>query len=282
MSDDDVINAWKYWEEQGIIKLNMSLTEHEKNAFDIEFLSIKEIVLNIKDAPVITDKYSPERIINARSNYKIKDMFEYIKKIAGREPSQTEMFTFLDWIDDYSFPPEVVILIVEDCFSRNKKDLPYLKQVAKNWYDAGVNSTEKATQYSTRHKEKWQKYSKVINFLRIGRQPTTTEEELLHKWFYTYEYSEEIVLKACERTAQTIKPSFYYIDKILTDWNNNKLKTIQEIEAYIIKHDTKKEKNVNKEYKSNNRTFNNFANRKYDTKLLKENLLKKGRGELSD
>ncbi len=281
LSQEEVLNAWRYWEEQGIIKLNMGLAEHEKGSYDIEFLSIKEIVLNIKDAPVITDKYSPQRIINSRSNYKIKDMFEYIKKIAGREASQSEMFTFLDWIDDYGFPPDVVMLIIEDCFSRNKKDLPYLKQVAKNWYDAGINSAEKAAEYAARHKEKWQKYSRVINFLRLGRQPTTPEEELMHKWFYTYEYSEDIVLKACELTAQTIKPSFHYIDKILTEWNNCKLKTMEEIEAYILKHDTKKDRSISKEAKSS-KSFNNFSNRTYDTKLLKENLLKKSRGELSE
>jgi DnaD/phage-associated family protein len=125
-----------------------------------------------------------------------------------------------------------------------------------------------------------EKYSKVLNFLRIGRPPTTIEEDMLYKWFYEYGFSEEIVLKACSLTASTIKPSFSYLDKIITEWNTKSLKTIQEVEAYITKSDNStspKRKTNNKPQKS---SFNNFANRSYDADLLKENLLKKSRGEL--
>lgn len=283
MSQDEVLKAWKYWEIQGIVKLNAQPHDESRIDYCIEFYSLKEMMLNIKKKDNDSnDKYSPQRIINARSNYRVKEMFEYVRRLMGREPSQNEIFTILDWIDDYSFPPDVIIMIIEDCFSRNKKDWPYIKQVAKNWFDANINTVEKAVEYSTKHKEKWQKYSKVLSFLRLGRQPTAQEEELLHKWFYNFNFSVEIVLKACERTAHTIKPSFAYLDKILCEWNNLNLNTLQEIEAYILKTDNKPNKVINKQSNSSKPSFNNFANRTYDTKLLKENLLKKSRGELSE
>ena len=281
MSEDEVLIAWKYWEQQGVVKLGVEPVSDGSISFSIEFLCIKEVVMSIKKSAVSNDKYSPQRIVSARQNHRVRDMFEYMRRILGRELSQSEMFTFLDWIDDYGFPPDIVILLVEDCLSRNKKDLPYLKQVAKNWFDAGINSNEKAVEYAARHKEKWQKYSKVINFLRIGRQPTSSEEELLHKWFYTYSFNDEIVLRACELTAQTLKPSFSYIDKILSEWHKCSLKTLQEVEAYLLKVDSKRDKFAQKDTKGS-KSFNNFTNRTYDTKLLKENLLKKGRGELSE
>ncbi|MFZ5353953.1 MAG: DnaD domain protein [Bacillota bacterium] len=279
LSEEEVVDAWKYWEQQGIVKLTADA--YDTDGYTIEFISIKELFLNIKGKQKEHDKYSPDRIITARQNNRIREMFEYMKRIMGREPSQSEMFTFLDWIDDYSFSPEVVILLLEDCYSRNKKDLPYLKQVAKNWFDAGIKSAEMVAEYSAKHREKWQKYSKVISFLRIGRQPTAPEEELLHKWFYTYSFSEDIVLKACELTSQTIKPSFSYIDKILGEWYKCDLKTLQEVEAYLLKTESRKDKPAGKDVRSS-KSFSNFANRNYDTKVLKENLLKKGRGELSE
>lgn len=273
---EDVKKAWKYWESQGIIKL--SKTADEADNF-IEYLDIKEIMLNIKGKDEKIGKYSANRIVEATQNNKIKDMFDYIRRISGRELSQNEIFAFLDWIDDYGFPTEVVIMIIEDCYSRNKKDLPYLKQVARNWFDAGVDSQEKAIEYTNRHKEKWHNYGKVLNFLRIGRQPTVIEEEMLFKWFYEYSFSDEIILKACELTAKTLRPSFSYIDTTLTEWYKKGFKTIQEVEAYILKTTKNPRKSSSKPQKS---TFNNFSGRTYDAELLKQKLLKKSRGETFD
>lgn len=276
LSVEEVKKAWKYWESQGIIRI--SQTADEDGSF-IEYLDIKEIMLNIKGEEKKPGKYSADRIVQARQNNKIRDMFDYIRKISGRELSQNEIFTFLDWIDDFGFPPEVVVMITEDCYSRNKKDLPYLKQVARNWFDAGVDSREKATEYTNRHKEKWQKYGKVLNFLRIGRQPTVVEEEMLFKWFYEFSFSDEIVLKACELTAKTLKPSFSYMDKTLSDWHEKDLRTIQEIEAYLLKTAKTPKKSAGKSPKN---TFDNFSGRTYDPELLKQRLLKKSRGETID
>lgn len=280
ITEEETMNAWKYWEEQKIIKLIPYSGDGEDYA--IEFLILIEKMLNIEESKPQIDKYSPDRIIAARQNYKIRDMFEYIKKLYGREPSTNEIFTYLDWIEDYNMPPDLVLLLIEDCLSRNKKDLPYLKQVAKNWFDAGVNTLDKANEYTDKHKEKWQKYSKVLNFLRVGRPPTSVEEEMLYKWFYQFNYSEEIVIRACTLMANTIKPSFSYLDKIISEWHSKGLSTIQEIEAYIAKsHNTTpaKGKTSSKTHKS---SFNNFKNRTYDANALEDKLLKKSRGELNE
>jgi DnaD/phage-associated family protein len=278
ISCDEVEAAWKYWSEQGIMKLYPYCNSGSEGGLTIEYLNIKEIILNIKEKKESSGKYSPERIINARGNQSIRAMFDSFRKLLGRELSPNELFIFLDWMDDYNFPPDVIKLLVEDCISRDKKDMPYLKQVAKNWFDAGIDSVDKATQYNLRHKEKWQKYSKVLSFLRLGRQPTSAEEEMLQKWFYTFAFNEDIVLKACDMTVKTSKPSFNYIDKIITDWHDKGLSTIQEVEAYLLK--TPKENN--RTTKNKKPSFNNFTNRTYDAKALEEAWLKKSRGELSE
>ncbi len=278
VSCDEVNTAWKYWSEQGIIKLYPYNHTGADDGFTVEFLSIKEIILNIKEKKDSTGKYSPERIVSARGNQDIRDMFDCFRKLFGRELSPNELFVFLDWMDDYNFPPDVIKLLVEDCISRDKKDMPYLKQVAKNWFDAGIDSVDKAVQYNLRHKEKWQKYNKVLSFLRLGRQPTSAEEEMLWKWFYTFEYGEDVILKACEQTSKTLKPSFNYIDKILSEWRDKGLSTLQEVEAYLVKT-PKEEKKTSKQQKP---SFNNFTNRTYDAKALEEAWLKKSRGELSE
>ncbi|MFA7573634.1 MAG: DnaD domain protein [Lutispora sp.] len=276
ISLEDVKKAWQYWEAQGILRVIQS---ENTDSNVIEYMDIKELMLNIKGKETKPGKNSVDRIVQARQNIKVKGMFDYIKKISGREPSQNEIFTYLDWIEDYGFPPEIVIMLIEDCYSRNKKDLPYLKQVARNWFDAGIDSQEKAVSYANRHKEKWQKYSKVLNFLRIGRQPTAVEEDMLQKWFYEFCFSDEAILRACELTAKTLKPSFSYIDKVLSEWNEKNIRTMDEIEAHLAKNYSEGKKSGPKTGKT---SFNNFKGRTYDTELLKQRLLKKSRGELSE
>lgn len=276
ISPEEVKKAWKYWESQNIIRIIQS---EKDDGSIIEYVDLKELMLNIKGKETKPGKNSVDRIIMARQNLKIKGMFDYIEKIMGRELYPNDMFTYLDWIEDYGFPPEIVIMIIEDCYSRNKKDMAYLKQVAKNWFDAGIDSQEKAVSYANRHKEKWQKYNKVLNFLRLDNRPTVVQEEMLYKWFYEYCFSDEAVLKACELTAKTLKPSFAYIDKILSEWHNNNIKTMDEIEAYLSQSKADNKKAVPK---SEKRSFNNFKGRTYDPNLLEQKLLKKSRGELSE
>ncbi len=274
-SIEEVEKAWLYWAEQGIIRI---IPSFEENISAIEYLSIRELMLNIKGEDKKPGRHSVDRIILARQNSEIREMFDYIHKTYGRELSQNEIYTFLDWLEDYKFPVKVVIMIIDYSYSRNIKDLPYLKQVARNWYDAGVDSEEKALEYSNRHKEKWQKYNKVLNFLRIKRQPTVAEEKTLNKWFYEYSFSDDIILKACELTVNTIKPSISYMDKILTDWYGKGLKTLREVENYQSKTDKRTKRSSEKPQK----TFDNFSGRTYDAEELKQKLLRKSRGESHD
>ena len=273
-SIETVEKAWTYWAEQKIIRITPSF---EENINSIEYLSIRELMLNIKGDDKKPGRHSVDRIILARQNNEIKKMFDYIHKTYGRELSQNEIYTFLDWIEDYGFSTQVVIMIIDYCYSRNIKDLPYLKQVARNWFDSGVDTEEKALEHSNRYKERWQNYSKVLSFLRIKRQPTMGEEKIMHKWFYDYSFSEDIILKACELTVNTIKPSISYMDKILTDWYEKGFKTMAEVEAY----QSKPSKRTSKTYDKPGKTFDNFTGRTYDAEALKQKLLKKSRGDLN-
>lgn len=278
ISEQTVMDSWLYWKKQGIIELTPHDNNYDSDDFTIVYLSIKEIMLNIKDSDKKDEnfKYSPQRIIDARKNKNIHDMFEYIKRISGRDASTTEMFEILNWIEDYGFSPEVVIVLYDDCHSRGKKDFPYLRQVARNWFDANIKTIQDVSSYLENHKQKWQKFGRILNFFRMGR-PNAKEEEFLNTWFFTYNQSEEVILKACELMSEkTMKPSFAYLDKILKEWHENGLDSIEKIEEY------KKSKKESKKSSDKKPSFNNFENRTYDTKLLKERLLKNTRGEISE
>ena len=66
---------------------------------------------------------------------------------------------------------------------------------------------------------------------------------------------------------------------MLSEWHEKDLRTIQEIEAYLLKTAKPSKKSPGKSPKN---TFDNFTGRTYDPELLKQKLLKKSRGETID
>ena len=282
LEKDVILSAWEYWESKELISLVPYLTESGDSDFVIQFNSPKAI----ESAPKIL---SPaRRLAESFEDNSIKDMFNFIKSLMGRELNQRELMTFLDWVDVYHFPPDLVIMLVHDCIDRGKKEIGYMKKIALDWYDSGVDTMDKAEAQQNKHKEKWQKYSRVLGFFRINRQPSVTEEKYMEKWFYNYDMEEEVILKACEQTIKTLKPSFEYVDAILLDWKRSGVKTLADVESKMKSRETKKTSQNNYNQSKPRVAYPpktaapNFTGRTYDTAALRDKLVKKGRGELND
>ena len=58
------------------------------------------------------------------------------------------------------------------------------------------------------------------------------EEKILYKWFYEYKFSDDIILKACELTINTLKPSISYMDKIARAWAEVDIHTLEAAKEY--------------------------------------------------
>lgn len=301
LAPESVFSAWEYWERKGLVSMIPYLNENGDSDFMLYFQNPLKALQDKQDIPkkvAKTEKStSPsQRISESFEKQDIKEMFELLKILFGRELTQNELSIFLDWIDDYKFPAELVIMLVNDCIDRNKKELGYMKKVASEWNLAGINTIEKAENQQLRHKEKWQKYNKIMSFFRLNRQPSVQEEKYLEKWFYEYNMDENIIIRACEQTIKTLKPSFEYVDRILQEWQGAGVKTISDLDNYIkIKDERKNTPNYSSNSSTSASTKNkapiypgrkpvtpNFSGRTYDTASLREKLIKKGKGELDD
>lgn len=273
--ESDVVKAWNYWQEQGIIKIEQTGEETT-----ISFLNIKEVILNQSNPPQNnSSSFSVQEFVNSRKNKKIREMHDTIEKMYGRPLSTVELKLYKEWMEEYSFSPEVIILLLEDCFNRGHSELAYIKQVALNWFNAGVKNPEDAEKYMLIHKEKWEKYYKIMSCLGFKRPPTQKEMELMNKWFFNYRMDLDIILEACSKTTSISQPNFRYIDKILTDWYHKEFTTLKQVKEeqesfpkkYVPKKTDKK--------RANNRLD---MDHDYDMDHLEKKLLKRNRSDLSD
>lgn len=270
--ESDILKAWEYWESKGLVKLIKSGSDAI-----VEYVGLST-PYNIA-APVHNDAYSAESIHSNMENPKIKDMFESIEKLLARTISPKEISMYLSWINDYSFTPEVIILLIEYCKSKGKADSRYIEKVAISWYDSNITSTDDAQKYISKYEGRYSNYRLVLDFLGLKENDLMKpQEEFLDKWLNIWNFSIEMVLEACKICSLRInEPNFSYIDGILSNWNKNSYKTLKDIESSDFKNKLKTTK-----FKAPVTTFNSYEQRTYDIKDLEKRLLGRSDEEIDD
>lgn len=260
--ESDIMNALNYWSDLGVIKLT---SIDPMNNFSVEFLDLSE------------DNFTPNKEVNlldALENKGINDMLKDIEKILGRTLSTKEMEMYLGWQKEFSFPSELILLLVEYCASKGKSDYRYIEKVALTWHDMNITTMAQAQNYIKQTEDKWVKIRKILSYLGIKNNDLMKpQEEMIDKWLTTYNFDLDVIKKACNICADRLnRADFKYIDGILTNWFNNNIKTLDDIAV--------KDKQFKKNYKKNtynknnsSNGFNNFEARSYDYESLERKLL---------
>lgn len=260
--ESDIMNALNYWSDLGVIKLT---SIDPMNNFSIEFLDLSE------------DNFTPNKEVNlldALENKGINDMLKDIEKILGRTLSTKEMEMYLGWQKEFSFPSELILLLVEYCASKGKSDYRYIEKVALTWHDMNIKTMAQAQNYIKQTEDKWVKIRKILSYLGIKNNDLMKpQEEMIDKWLTTYNFDLDVIKKACNICAERLnRADFKYIDGILINWFNNNIKTLDDIAV--------KDKQFKKNYKKNtynknnsSNGFNNFEARSYDYESLERKLL---------
>jgi len=106
----------------------------------------------------------------------------------------------------------------------------------------------------------------VLTYLGISEKDIPKpQEDLLEKWFYTYGFTTEMILKACDISFNTLgKVEMGYINGILRAWLKDEIKTLEDLEKNERKpRKTAQKKTVKKD----------FTEREYDYDELERKLL---------
>lgn len=263
--ESDIINALNYWNDEGVIKL---VPIDKMGNFEIDFVDLSI------DTPASSNEIN---LLDELSDETNNGMLKYIERLLGRPLSPTEFTTYISWKKDYNFSSELILLIIEYCISRGKSNTRYIEKVAIAWHEMNIKTIEDAQNYIRKTEDKWGTYREILKFLGIRNTDIMKpQEDMLEKWTTTYNFSLEIIKKACDICSQRLnRPDFKYIDGILSSWNRDNLKTIKDIEEKESKFKNlaaKKNFNNTPNTKSNLK-FNNFTPREYDYDSLEKKLL---------
>ncbi|WP_315117099.1 DnaD domain protein [uncultured Clostridium sp.] len=257
--ETDVLNAWSYWNDEGVIK--MTPVDNMGN-FSIEFIDLSESSINPTE---------DINLLEELNNNSTKDMLQDIEKLLGRPLSSKEMTMYIGWIKDYNFLPEIILLLIQYCASKGKTDCRYIEMVAIAWHNAKIKTIEDAQTFIKKHEDKWINIRKILNYIGIkDGEVMKPQEELLTKWLSSYDFSLDIIYRACDICFHRInKADFKYIDGILTSWFKDGIKSIEDVD----KKDNKKVYKKAGDFKPKLDSFNNYDQRNYDFDELEKKLL---------
>ena len=262
--ESDIMNALNYWNDQGVIKF----TQIDKMGnFNVEFVDLIE-------EPTTSTKQVD--LLEALGSTTTKDMLKDIEILLARPLSPNEMSIYLNWQREFGFSSELILILMEYCISKGKSDSRYIEKVALSWHDLKITTIEQAQNLITKAEDKWINIRKILTYLGITNTDIMKpQQDLIEKWLLIYKFPNEIILKACDICFERLnRADFKYIDGILTNWNKNNIKTLEDIALKDTKNikNTKYQKNYNNNEKAPLK-FNNFEGREYDYDSLEKKLL---------
>ena len=285
---------------QEAVKLYMYLLYIEANQINIEIETIsKEINISLKDVKASLDYLQEKGLIimmeegfyivdlqekevmelytpkvtaskemieaNQKKNNKREKIINDIESMyfAGNRKAEWYKKIIL-WFEKYNFSNEAMLGIFSHCFSDEVKPIAYVETVVKSMADKGVITINDLSKQIVNYDKK----SKIIKFvkteLNLHKALTKPQERIVEKWIFDYNYDKEQIKLVIDKTINAQNVGFNYLDKIITEWYQQGLKTAEEILKYEKENKEKleeKKKEKNNRKSTNNIASNNIENR---------------------
>ena len=217
LAADDVVDALEFW-----IK-NEVLVRHGST------LTLAGVAT---EQPMTLPRYNPDSILERKTS---DDGFSYlldeVQRILGKTLNHNDASVVFAMYDHLGFSTDLVLHIVNYCYSIGKTNFRYIERIALDWYDRGVDTFEKAEALiRLLEKKKLAETAVSVYFGLEGRALSKKEKEYIENWTQTLGMSLEMIKQAYEVCIDSkTKLSFAYINGILTDWFKKGYKQIGDI-----------------------------------------------------
>ena len=141
-------------------------------------------------------------------------------------------------------------------YSRNLQNYNECKKIKQRKIKViGIDKYQQGYCQKNKENEEEEEYNNSIFTLienNLNRVLSPIEYEVIKKWDYSYEIIELAVKEAILHNAKTIK----YIDRILFNWKQNKVETLEEAKKYLDEYSNK----VKPKEKKETKVFNPYRN----------------------
>lgn len=251
-TEKDIVRALSYWEKNNVLSLSRE-ADNSLTGITLLDLNVDPVLPQAESfsgTVISIEKYRRENRPETEDPYKrplyTEDQLEEIRK--GNDvsmvlnvvevylerlltPQDINLVAYL--FDKLHFSADLILHLYEYCIGKNKKKWEYIEKVAISWHQEGIDTVEKAREYSILYDTCFNAVNKVFS---LGRMPIGPERDFIRKWS-SWKISTELIEEACNRTIMNInKPDFKYADRILESWHNAGASTLAEVKALDTTH----------------------------------------------
>lgn len=241
--ESDVLQAFAYWkstgmiiEDSGVIEFcqkPLAILSDEPQASVVEDNEDSSSAQKHYDSVLIAEKIS--------QNQSLSELVLLAQELLSKPLTQSELETLYWFFDELKYSTEAILLILDYCISRGKRNFKYIEKVAVAWHKEGLHTAEQLVEHINEEEKKNSYVYSLQKGMGIsGRALSKTESEYIEKWYKTYSFPEDMILLAYEYCLINIsKLSFPYMDKILERWHKQGITTRAEAEADNQKYKSK-------------------------------------------
>ena len=223
----------KYLEENGLIL---------KKSTGYMIIDLQEKTLHNLYTPNLT--MTKEKVEQTSKNKSRAKAIEHINNMYFQGIMGPSWYNDIDlWFRKYGFDEQVMIALFDYCYKRSALHRNYIQTVAEAWATNKVKTWSDLDSYYEQQ-EALNKIKKSIA-KKLGKYNGLTqyEEAYIENWVLNFGYDMSIIEIALKRTTLKQNPTFEYINSVITDWHDRKLKTPSEINAFLEQR-KKQEKNT--------------------------------------
>ncbi|MCR4612248.1 MAG: DnaD domain protein [Lachnospiraceae bacterium] len=284
-TERDVRRALAYWEESGLVSLEYNENDELAGVCFLEptissgnmSKSSKKKIKSLSKNKALPKRseYSITQMKEFKENDDVEEMLFVIEKYLGRNLTVMDLNYIIYWINELSFSTDLVYYLVEYCIDKGHANIKYMDKIALDWAKNNISSVTQAKEDTITHSKI---YINVCKSFGIdNRSLIKSELEYVKKW-NKLSIDNALIEEACRRTiVNTNKPNFEYADKILDNWIEHSVKTLEDVKELDEEYKSKITASTSRGAKktaSKNR-FNNFEARDYDYVDLEKALVNK-------
>ncbi len=236
LSKADTADALQYWVEHGILIADGQSPSPVYTPVTVNRANGEQPVVpekkTLSDLPVV--KPTSEQILaRCKESAEIRDLFNEAQSKLGRTIGYDTQSVLLMLCDQYGLPVDVIMMLLEYCTSVGKVSNSYISSVGKNWAEQEIDTIEKADEHIEKLKSCRKLWSRLAKEAGLSApNPTTSQSAFLYTWSNEFGYDFDMIYLAYEEMADhTGSLSFAYMNKVLSNWHANGIKTVEEAVA---------------------------------------------------
>ncbi len=230
LNANEIKDALAFWASKGIISV-------EGLDIDASDAAATEDAINNR-VPAYTGK---QILSYVESNKSFRALCNECQTVMGKSFTAHDYNNVMQLKSYYKFSDEFILLLLAHCVEIEKSSWAYIRKTASNLYDEGIFSYSKLEEHFSARRNKKSLEYKIRKLLGIGeREFTKSERNIIEKWI-GLKTDFNLISKAYEITVEKCqgKLSYAYMAKILENWHNSGIKTLEDAERSLEEYKSK-------------------------------------------